>query len=1078
MTSKSDLCELNTAMKYLFTIVSILSALTGAFGQTPSPVNIDKVTTGATGLVTIQGTGFGADENDLVVFFGAQKGVIETASDQLLEVHAPAGATYDNIAVTNIVSGLTGYTRQHFTLGFGGDFGFLPTNLVGQTDFSVASGLYDQCLCDFNVDGKTDVVTANDNASPISSTISILTNTGTPGTIAFTMNTMSISARSLHVRCGDLNGDGKPDLVISEGGIGDRIFVLQNTSGAGISFGAPLIINVSGTKTKQLQIADVDMDGKPEIIVTNQGGNKISILRNQSAGPISFNTTPVQITATGAVSTDGLTVEDLNGDHKPDIIASQFLTAASNLYVSQNNSTPGNISFSATSVINLNGSIVNLKVGDLDGDSKPDLAVTQLLVNGVSVLLNTTSGSTIAFGAPKTFLTDARPWGIDFGDLDGDGNPDIVVASIFQKSITVLNNISTPGNSDFQPHIIPTTFINRHVNIGDLDGDGKPDIAFTSIDDNNNGIPASKVSVFRNKTCMIPELTPEGPITICAGFPLQLLSTVSNGATYEWKLNGTTQATGTNSFFNVTATGTYTVTVIAEGGTCSEISNAVTVNVGTGTATGTAVAANNGPACAGNTLSLSVNNVGATQYLWTGPNGYTGSGLTPTPIANFQPENSGRYFVDVMVGTCIAQRTSTLVEIIDIPEFSVSPATGTVICQGNSNLLSVSPNPANFTYQWVKDGANIGGATAPTFAATAAGVYSVKAKYSLSGGCQEVETQKVTLTVVSLPVPSFTAPTSACENQVVKFTNQSTVDGSATPVYNWAFESNGTSTEKDPEKTFAAEGVYTVTLTVSYSNNACPQIFSNDITIIDAPSIDIVNPGNKYSFCEGDSLLLNAIVGGAFTSIVWNTGETTASIYAKEEGTFFVDVQTTGCLLHKERAITTEPAPAVLVTASPEDITEGESSQLEASGLANYVWTPADGLSSTTIFNPIATPLTTTVYTVKGLAAGFTCPGIGTIQVTVKGEPIVNKLTPAKFFSPNQDDKNPVWLVENITDFPQCGVTIYDDKGVKVYEAKPYLNDWDGTFNGQKLPDGVYYYVIRCEGEENKPRTGSITVLR
>ena len=122
--------------------------------------------------------------------------------------------------------------------------------------------------------------------------------------------------------------------------------------------------------------------------------------------------------------------------------------------------------------------------------------------------------------------------------------------------------------------------------------------------------------------------------------------------------------------------------------------------------------------------------------------------------------------------------------------------------------------------------------------------------------------------------------------------------------------------------------------------------------------------------------------------------------------------------------------------------------------------------------------MTTTSYTVKGSAAGFTCLGIGTIQVTVKGEPIVNKLTPAKFFSPNQDDKNPVWQVQNITDFPQCGVSIYDDKGVKVYEAKPYLNDWDGTFNGQKLPDGVYYYVIRCDGEENKPRTGSITVLR
>jgi gliding motility-associated-like protein len=47
-----------------------------------------------------------------------------------------------------------------------------------------------------------------------------------------------------------------------------------------------------------------------------------------------------------------------------------------------------------------------------------------------------------------------------------------------------------------------------------------------------------------------------------------------------------------------------------------------------------------------------------------------------------------------------------------------------------------------------------------------------------------------------------------------------------------------------------------------------------------------------------------------------------------------------------------------------------------------------------------------------------------------------------------------------------------------VHDAKPYLNNWDGTFNGRSLPDGVYYFIIKCEGETNKPKTGSITLLR
>jgi len=69
-------------------------------------------------------------------------------------------------------------------------------------------------------------------------------------------------------------------------------------------------------------------------------------------------------------------------------------------------------------------------------------------------------------------------------------------------------------------------------------------------------------------------------------------------------------------------------------------------------------------------------------------------------------------------------------------------------------------------------------------------------------------------------------------------------------------------------------------------------------------------------------------------------------------------------------------------------------------------------------------------------------------------------------------------MIENILTYPQCGVQVFDDKGIKVYEAKPYENTWDGTFRGSPLPNGVYIYIIRCEGEENNPKSGSITLLR
>src|SRR5690606_23453740 len=179
---------------------------------------------------------------------------------------------------------------------------------------------------------------------------------------------------------------------------------------------------------------------------------------------------------------------------------------------------PGTISMGPVTTQSIGSSVVNIRAGDFDGDSKADIAVTQLLSPAVAIFLNQSTTSSIAFASPKSFLTEERPFGLDIGDLDGDGKTDIVVASLTKKFITVLNNESTAGNLVFQTLVKGTTFINRHVNIGDLDGNGKPDVAFTSIDDNNNAIPASRVSVFRNKHCLVPEITPEGPLSVCSGF--------------------------------------------------------------------------------------------------------------------------------------------------------------------------------------------------------------------------------------------------------------------------------------------------------------------------------------------------------------------------------------------------------------------------------------------------------------------------------------------------------------------------------------------------------------------------------
>ena len=80
-------------------------------------------------------------------------------------------------------------------------------------------------------------------------------------------------------------------------------------------------------------------------------------------------------------------------------------------------------------------------------------------------------------------------------------------------------------------------------------------------------------------------------------------------------------------------------------------------------------------------------------------------------------------------------------------------------------------------------------------------------------------------------------------------------------------------------------------------------------------------------------------------------------------------------------------------------------------------------------------------------------------------------------FTPDQNGQNDTWQIDNIDKFPNSTVKVFNRWGGLVYEATPYLNDWDGTLGGDRLPITAYYYILKL-GDDTPAYTGTVNITR
>src|SRR5436190_2977464 len=250
--------------------------------------------------------------------------------------------------------------------------------------------------------------------------------------------------------------------------------------------------SAAGTAPNQSVTGDFDLDTKPDLAVVNSSSNNVSILLGDGLGgftpapgsPVMVGTTPKSVA-----------VGDFNNDGKPDFVADNFIGGSVSVFLGDG---AGGFIEATGSPVTMAGGPIYVATGDFNADGLADLATANISPAGVGILVGTGNGGFVAAPAsPIPDGTNTFPQGLAVGDLNGDARPDIAVANHMSSTVNVLLGSGSSGTVGFLPAVgSPFPTANgaaagngpANIAIGDLNGDGKPDLATANDTSNNSSV--------------------------------------------------------------------------------------------------------------------------------------------------------------------------------------------------------------------------------------------------------------------------------------------------------------------------------------------------------------------------------------------------------------------------------------------------------------------------------------------------------------------------------------------------------------------------------------------------------------
>jgi len=522
--------------------------------------------------------------------------------------------------------------------------------------------------------------------------------------------------------------------------------------------------------------------------------------------------------------------------------------------------------------------------------------------------------------------------------------------------------------------------------------------------------------------------TPNGANYTISNIPFNptILGTIPPASSFQWFVAGNPTVIGTGTSLTTTPTTTTNYVIKYTYSSCGGFSFTDTVKVTMSNLTPTVTG--NNQYCAGNNTTLSTTNAYA-SYQWS--NGATTSSIDVT---------AGSYTVQVTdANGCTGNSPAFTVTENPLPQPIISGLTE--YCIGDSvQLQTTTPYSA---YEW-----SSGAITANTY--VQAGSYTVTV--TDANGCIN-SSQAFDVVENSLPVPIIQGLSIYCEG------GPNTLNTSV-PYAQYAWSNASTNADIT---LYGGSGTYTVTVTDANGCTGTSAPFQTTEVIL-YPAINGIQP-----FCEGTSIPVG-VDNGPYAQYTWSNGDQSEFTLATGGNYQVIVTDINGCTKSASAFIPATPSPIASFYATPQPALISEPMvnfiNTSSADAVNYQWNFAS-FGTSTEENPYFEfeesgffDVTLQVWNYLGCTA--------TVTETIEIKPQSLIFIP-NAFTPNGDELNPTFFPSgNNLVGKHIEVHVYNRWGQRMYYGTSPDKPWDGTYEGEPCPPGIYIYRIFYKDDEAK----------